>query len=162
MSSSLAYIAYVWGTNGLTAGTLADHLAGVKFFHRQELRLEMLLRHPWIVDASKAVPGSPAETWTKSYICRPGAWSVLLLCETLCHQSGPGDRVLWLALGDSFFLLARVVEMYTSREGCWVDGHVLPQRDVVLFRGRTQPHWTMLCQADRIEVQFRSSKGDQL
>ena len=47
----LAYIAYVWGTNGLAAGTIAGHLAAVKFFHRQERGLELFLRHPWIVDA---------------------------------------------------------------------------------------------------------------
>ena len=52
--------------------------------------------------------------------------------------------------------------MYTSREGCWIDGQVLPHRDVVFFRGGTQPHWKMLSQANRIEVQFRSSNGDQL
>ena len=52
--------------------------------------------------------------------------------------------------------------MYTSRAGCWVDEHVLHRGDVVFFWGRTQLDWTMWCQADRIKVQFRSSKGDQL
>ena len=42
--SLLAYIAYAWGTNGLTAGTIAGRLA-------QERGLELFLRHPWIVEA---------------------------------------------------------------------------------------------------------------
>ena len=41
----LAYIAYAWGTNGLTAGTIAGHLVAVKFFRRQERGLELFLRH---------------------------------------------------------------------------------------------------------------------
>ena len=44
--SLLAFIAYAWGTNGLTAGTIAGHLAAVKFFHRQKRGLELFLRHP--------------------------------------------------------------------------------------------------------------------
>ena len=36
----LAYNAYAWGTNGLTAGTIAGDLAAVKFFHRKERGLE--------------------------------------------------------------------------------------------------------------------------
>ena len=44
--SLLAYIAYAWGANVLTAGTIAGHLAAVKFFHRQERGLEIFLRHP--------------------------------------------------------------------------------------------------------------------
>ena len=59
--SLLAYIAYGWGTNGLMAGTIAGHLATLKFFHRQERRLELFLRHPWVVDALKRVTRSRAE-----------------------------------------------------------------------------------------------------
>ena len=71
--SLLAYIAYGWDTNGLMAGTIADHLVAVKFFHRQEPRLELFLRHPWIVDVLKRVPRSRAEAGTKSRIRRPVA-----------------------------------------------------------------------------------------
>ena len=45
--SLLVYIAYAWGTDGLTAGTLAGRLAAVKFFHG----LELFFRHTWIIDA---------------------------------------------------------------------------------------------------------------
>ena len=62
-----------WGTNGLMAGTIAGHLAAVKFFPRQERGLELFLRHPWVVDVLKRVPRSRAEVGTKSRIRRPGA-----------------------------------------------------------------------------------------
>ena len=61
----LAYITYAWGTNGLTVGTIAGHLAAVKFLHRQERRLELFLCHPWIVDALKGVTRFHAEAGTK-------------------------------------------------------------------------------------------------
>ena len=116
--SLLAYIAYAWGTDGLTAGTIAGHLAAVKLFHRQERGLELFLRHPWIVDALKGVTRSHAEAGTKSCIRRPIAWSVLLTGDSWCHQWGPGGRVLWLSLGASFFFLARAGETFASKEGC--------------------------------------------
>ena len=98
----LVCIAYAWGTNGLTVDTIADHLAAVKFFHRQERGLELFLRHPCLVDALKGATRSYAKAGTKSCIRRPVTWSVLLAGESLCHQWGPGGRVLWLALGASF------------------------------------------------------------
>ena len=55
------------------AGTIAGHLAAVKFFHRQERGLDLLLRHPWVVDALKRVTRSRAEAGTKSRIRTPVA-----------------------------------------------------------------------------------------
>ena len=52
--------------------------------------------------------------------------------------------------------------MFASGEGCWDDEHILRRGDVVFFWGSTQLDWTMWGQADRVEVPFRSSKGDQL
>ena len=84
--SLLAYIAYAWDTNGLTAGAIVGHLAAVKLFHCQEYGLELFLHHPWIVNALKGVSRSHTEVWTKSRIRRLIAWSVLLAGESLCHQ----------------------------------------------------------------------------
>ena len=44
-SPFLAYIAHAWGSEGLTAGTIAGHLAVAKLFHRLGRRLELFLRH---------------------------------------------------------------------------------------------------------------------
>ena len=55
------------------AGTIAGHLAALKFFHRQEGGLELFLCHPWVVDALKRVTRSRAEAGTKSRIRRPVA-----------------------------------------------------------------------------------------
>ena len=121
VGSLLAYIAYVWGTNGLTAGTIADHLTALKFFHRQERGLELFLRNPCVVDALKGVTCSHLEAGIKSRIRRPIAWSVLLAGESLCDQWEPGGRVPWLALGASFFFLARAGEIFARKEGCWDD-----------------------------------------
>ena len=54
-------------------GTIAGHLAAVKFFHRQKRGLELLLRHPWVVDALKRVTRCRAEAGTKSRIRTPVA-----------------------------------------------------------------------------------------
>ena len=85
-SSLLACIAYVWGTNELTPGTIAGHLVAVKFFHRQECKVELFLRHPWIVDTLKGVIRCHAEAGTKSRVRRLIAWSVLLAGRSLCYH----------------------------------------------------------------------------
>ena len=65
-SSLLAYIAYAWGANGLTVGTIAGHLAAGKFFYRHERGFKLFLRPPWILDALKGASRSHAEAETKS------------------------------------------------------------------------------------------------
>ena len=52
--------------------------------------------------------------------------------------------------------------MFASKEGCWDGGHILRREDVVFVRGSIQLDLTMWGQADRVEVRFWSSKGDQL
>ena len=52
--------------------------------------------------------------------------------------------------------------MFASKEGCWNNGHMLRRVDVVLVQGSTQLDWTMWGQADRVEIRFWNSKGDQL
>ena len=84
--SLLEYTEYAWGINGLTAGTIAGHLAAVKFFRRQERGPELFLRHPWIVDALNGVTCSHALAGIKLRIRRPVVWSVLLAGESLCNQ----------------------------------------------------------------------------
>ena len=72
--------------------------------------------------------------------------------ESLCHQWGPGGRVLWLARGASYFFLAPAGEIFASKEGRCDDRCILRRGDVVLFRGSTQLDWTMWGQANRVEV----------
>ena len=67
-----------------------------------------------------------------------------------------------LALGASLLFLAQAGEMFASKEGCWDDGHILRRGDFIFFRGSIQLNWTTWGQVDRVEVRFRSSKGDQL
>lgn len=124
--------------------------------------IELALRHPWIVDALKGVARSHADAGTVTRVRRPIAWSVLLLGESICNRWGPGGRVLWLALGASFFFLARAGEIFASKEGQWDHGHCLRRGDVAFFRKGVQLDWTMWGQADTVEVRFKSSKADQL
>ena len=70
--------------------------------------------------------------------------------------------MLWLALGTSFFILARAGEIFASKEGCYDNKQILHRGDVFFFRGNTQLDWTMRGQTDRVEVRFRGSKWDQL
>ena len=109
-------MAYAWGTDGLTAGTIAGHLAAVKLFHRQERGFELFLPHPWIVDALKEVTCSHTKAGTKSRIPRPVAWSVLLTGESWCHQWGPRGAGAVTSTRDFVFFLARRAKCSRARK----------------------------------------------
>ena len=75
---------------------------------------------------------------------------------------GTQERVLWLALGTSFFFLAPAGVILASKEEYWDDRRILRRGNVVFFRGSTQLDWTTWSQTDGVEVRFRSSDGNQL
>ena len=57
--------------------------------------------------------------------------------------------MLWLEFRASIYFLARVGEMFASKEEYWNDRQILCHGDVVFFRGSTQLDWTLWGQADR-------------
>ena len=71
-------------------------------------------------------------------------------------MSSVGTRWACVVAGTRSFI------SFASKEGQWEDEHTLCSGDVGLFRGSTQLDWTIWGQADRVQVRFRSSKGDLL
>lgn len=70
-------------------------------------------------------------------------------------------RVLSLALGASFLFLTRASEIFAVSNVAMHDVHGLRRRDVAGFLGVEQLEQSRWCLADRVEVRFRSFKGDQ-
>ena len=90
------------------------------------------------------------------------ALSVLRGGVTLILQWGVGGRVLFLALGASFFFQARVSEMFALSKNAMHVEHGLRRGDVALFKRAVQMSVGLWHLADRVELRFWSSKGDQL
>ena len=70
--------------------------------------------------------------------------------------------MLWLALGASFFFLARAGEMFAETRTRAHRVHCSRRADVAFFRGENQLERGRWSTADRVEARFGGSKGDQL
>ena len=69
--------------------------------------------------------------------------------------------MLWLASYASFCFLTRASEMFAETRSRIHKTYCL-RRDAAFFRGRVQLGVAQWSTADRVEVRFRGSKGDQL
>ena len=93
---------------------------------------------------------------------RPVSWAMLLAGETLIPSWRNSGRVLWLALRASFCFLTRASRMFAEKRSRIHETYCLRRADVALFRGRSQLRMAQWSRADRVEVRFRGSEGDQL
>lgn len=163
MSSQLVeYIAYTFAVSGLQQATIAGHLSAVKFFHRLSGAAELDTQHPLVRCALRGAARGHADVGTQQRLRRPVSWGILKKGCAFIPQWGVGGRVLFLALGASFFFLTRASEMFAMTRVSMHEVHGLRRGDVAFFRGTVQlflpAQWYL---ADRVELRFRSSKGDQ-
>ena len=163
MSAQLVeYIAYAFSVSGLQQSTIAGHLSAVKFFHRLSGAAELDTQHPLVRCALRGAARGHADAGVQQRVRRPVSWKLLQKGACLIPRWGVGGRVLFLALGASFFFLTRASEMFAVNKLSMHEVHGLRRGDVTFFRGATQlllpAQWVL---ADRVEVRFRSSKGDQ-
>ena len=93
---------------------------------------------------------------------RPVSWAMLLAGESLIPSWGTEGRVLWLALCASFCFLTRASEMFAESRSRIHGTYCLRRADVAFFRGNAQLTAALWFSADRVEVRFRGSKGDQM
>lgn len=156
------YVAYAFSVLGLRQSTIAGHLSAVKFFHRVAGVTELDTQHPLVRCALRGVARGHADVGTQQRLRRPLAWATLQKGASLVPQWGSGGRVLFLALSASFFFLLRASEMFAVSKLAMHEVHGLCRGDVAFFRGEMQilapGRWFL---ADRVELRFRSSKGDQ-
>ena len=157
----LEYVSYAFSVLGLQQATIASHLSAVKFFHRLTSAMELEIRHPLIVNALKGAGRVHAGFGAKQRVRRPVSLGVLRQGSGLAALWGRGGRVLYLGLCAAFFFLARGGEMFGGSPSDPSD-HILRRGDVAFFRGDEQLPFERAREADRVEVRFRSAKGDQL
>ena len=158
----LEFVAYAFSCLRLQHSTIASHLSAVKFFHRLACAVELDTRHPLLSNALKGAARGHADEGTEQRIRRPLPLLVLRNGASLVPQWGAGGRILFLSLTASFFFLARSCEMFAVSQTAMHAVHGLRRGDVAFFHGSVQltsrDKWAL---ADRVEVRFRSSKGDQ-
>ncbi|CAB1107236.1 unnamed protein product [Ectocarpus sp. CCAP 1310/34] len=161
VSQLLEYVAYAFTVLGLRQTTIAGHLSAVKFFHRLAYAMEVDTCHSLIKQALKGVARGHAGVGAQQRVRRPVSWSMLKEGGRLVPQWGTRGRVLFLALSASFFFLMRACEMFAVSSLAMDSCHGLRRGDVAFFLGSRQLPPERRGEADRVEVRFRSSKGDQ-
>lgn len=143
--------------------TIAGHLSAIKYYHRLVGGIELDTQHPLIRNALKGVTRGHAEVGTQQRLRLPVSWAVLQAGAGLVPTWGVGGRLMFLALGASFFFLTGASEMFAMSVSHMHAAHGLRRGDVAFFAGSVQlilpTRWPL---ADRVEVRFRYSKGDQL
>ena len=155
-------MAYAFAIKTLRSATFKSHLSAIKCFHRIPRGFEFDTTHPVITSALKGAARSHAEEGNQATVCRPVSWAMLLAGETLIPAWRNGGRVLWLALCASFRFLTRASEMFAETRSRIHETYCLRRADVAFFRGRVQLGVAQWSRADRVEVRFLGSKGDQL
>ena len=156
------HVAYAFFTKKLRSATIESHLSAIKFFHRISRGFELDTTYPVIASALKGAARSHAEVDDQATVRRPVSWAALLAGETLIPACRNGGLVLWLALCASFCFLTRASEILAETRSRIHEMYCLRRADVAFFRARVQLGVAQWSRADRVEVPFRGSKGDQL
>ena len=81
---------------------------------------------------------------------------MLLAGEHLAQTWGVGGRVLWLALGASFFFLTRAAEMFAETSTRMHEIYGLRRGDVAFFRGGRQLEWESMPSIDPLNTRCRA------
>ena len=158
----LSYVSYACLVYGLRAATISNHLAAIKFFHQVLFHFDLPIAHALVVKALKGVERSHADHGHQPRIRRPISWATIYSAKHTASQWGPGGRLLFLGLGVSFFFLTRASEMFALGTDRVHPDYCLRRKDVALFLNERQLQWPFWSLANRVEVRFRASKGDQL
>ena len=156
------YVAYAFATKKLRSATIESHLSAIKFFHRISRGFELDTTHPVLGNALKGAARSHADAGNQATVRRPVSWEMLIAGEKLISTWRTGGRVLWLALCASFCFLTRASEMFAETRSRVHETYCLRRADVAFFRENIQLTASQWSSADRVEVRFRGSKGDQL
>ena len=158
----LSYVSYACLVYGLRSATISNHLAAVKYFHQVLFHLDWPITNELVIKTLKRVARSHAGHGHQPRIRCPISWATMYSAEHLVSQWGPGGRIFFLGLGMSYFFLTRASEMFAESTNRVHPDHSLRRKDVADFMNERQLQWPFWSLADRVEVRFRASQGDQL
>ena len=74
---------------------------------------------------------------------------------------GVGGKVVWIGLALSYFLMLRASELFAGEKREFHSVYCLRRGGVTFFRNNEQLGESRRQEADKVEVRFRGSKGDQ-
>jgi len=156
-----AYMAYCASEKKNKEATVGAKLVAVNFYHLQYKRMKLPLDSPYIKGIREGIRRSQAEAGLEQRVRRPLTWGMITEMQPEFKGEGERGRVLWIGLALSYLLMLRSEELFDRGKGKVHEVHCLQRRDVAFFKGNEQLMGDKRKEADKVEVRFRGSKGDQ-
>ena len=121
----------------------------------------MPMNNPLIRSVRQGIERAHVETGSQQRVRRPLTWGMLRGVQRSIASWGEGGRVLWISLALSFFFMLRTSELLAKERSVYRKVYCLNRVDVACFRDNDQLAEGSIPEANKVEVSFRGSKGDQ-
>ena len=142
-------------------GTVAGKLVAVNFYHEQSVGLSLPVNHVRVRAVRQGIERALVESGSQQRLRRPLTWRMLAGMERGSQEWGMGSRVMWIGLALTYRLLLRASELFAEENGVFHELYCLRRGDVAFFRRGRQLGRGREQEADKVEVRFKASKGDQ-
>lgn len=155
------FMGYCCAEKGNKETTIAGKLVAINFYHEQFVGLSLPLGNPLIRSVKQGIKRAHVEKGSQQRVRRPLTWGILTRMQESVPSWGVGGRVVWIGLALSYFLMLRASELFAGEKGEFHSIYCLRRGDVAFFRNNEQLGEGRRQEADKVEVRFRGSKGDQ-
>lgn len=140
--------------------TVRGYLAAIKYYHKLYQGWELPTSHCLLVAVGKGIDRiRAAGVSTPRRMRLPLTWAIL--SGGYEAKMGRGERVIWLGLALSYFLLCRASELYAYEDGLVHPDFCLTRNCLQFYLGDVQVGWKERRSADSVKIVFAASKSDQ-
>lgn len=154
-------MAYCTHELGNKESTIGGKLVAVSLYHQQCWGIKLPLGNVFLKGVRKGIKRKQVEEGVQQKIRRPLSWGIITEMQGEAAEWGEGGRVLWIGFALSYLLMMRASELFTGEGGRANGAFILTRGDVAFFNGDQQMMGEGRRGADKIEVRFTASKGDQ-
>ena len=155
------FMGYCCAGKGNKESTIVGKLVAINFYHEQFVGMSVPMGNPLIRSVRQGIKRAHVEMGSQQRVRRPLTWGMLTGMQESIPSWGEGGRVLWIGLALSYFLMLRASELFAKEKGVYHKVYCLRRGDVAFFRDNEQLGEGRIQEANKVEVRFRGSKGDQ-
>ena len=141
--------------------TVAGKLVALNFYNERWVGLSLPTSHVRVRAVRQGIKRAHVESGSGQRLRRPLTWRMLAAMEGCSQEWGMGVRVTWIGLALTYLLLLRASAIFAEQNRVSYELHCLRRGDVAFFRRGRQLGRGREQEADKVEVRFKASKGDQ-
>ena len=155
------FMAYCCAGKGSKESTTVGKLVAINFYHEQFLGLSVPMSNPLIRSVRQGIKRAHVGMGSQQKVKRPLTWGMLTEMQESVQAWGVGGRVLWIGLALTYYFYVASVGIICQRKGLFHKVYCLRRGDVAFFKGNEQLVGSRIHEANKVEVRFKGSKGDQ-